>query len=127
MEQFFIDFAKAISPALQILISALAVTLAGQASAWLIKQSKIQTAKLSKEQQYLLELLVSSGVRAAEQMYQDSTTKRDYVFKLVDDALANSGITINSDAIWNAIEAEVYSQFTAEKIYQLSNAKTTQV
>jgi len=112
MQDFFAKFLEAISPALQILIQTLAVALAAQASAWFVK--KYQTAKmsLSTEQQYLLEIVVGSAIKAAEQIYDDSTEKREFAFSVAEKTLAGYGITMDIDVIYAMIETQVYSEFS---------------
>ncbi len=112
MQDFFAKFLEAISPALQILIQTLAVALAAQASAWFVK--KYQTAKmnLSTEQQYLLEIVVSGAIKAAEQIYDDGAEKRAFAFSVVEKTMKQYGVTMDIDVIYAMIEAQVYSQFS---------------
>jgi hypothetical protein len=114
MQQFFTHFLEAISPALQILIQSLAVALAAQASAWFVK--KYQTAKmsLSTEQQYLLEIVVGSAIKAAEQIYDNGDEKRDFAFATVEKTLQQYGITMDVDVIYAMIETQVYDSFTKQ-------------
>ena len=112
MEQLFLEFAEAISPALQVLFQALAAVLAAQLVAYARKVYQMKSAQLSQEQQYLLDLLVSSAVRAAEQMHQDGYTKREYAFSIVEAGLKRVGITLDADAIYAEIESAVFSKFT---------------
>lgn len=115
MNDFFIKFLEAISPALQILIQTLAVALAAQASAWFVK--KYQTAKLSlsTEQQYLLEVVVGSAIKAAEQIYDNGDEKRDFAFATVEKTLQQYGLTMDVDVIYAMIETQVYDSFTKKE------------
>ena len=112
MQEFFTKFLEAISPALQVLIQTLAVALAAQASAWFVK--KYQTAKLSlsTEQQYLLSVIVSSAVSAAEQIYTKGEDKRAYAFDVVEKTLKQYGITMDIDVIYAQIETQVFDTIT---------------
>ncbi len=110
--ELFKNFAEAISPALQVLLQTALVALAGQLSAWMYKSYQLKKADLSREQQYLLEIVVSSAVRAAEQVYEDGETKRKAAFSTAEKALANYGLKIDPSVIYAAIEAQVFSQFS---------------
>lgn len=105
------NFAEAISPALQVLIQTALVALAGQASAWMYKAYQLKKNDLSREQQYLLDIVVSSAVRAAEQVYTDGKDKRAAAFSTAEKALVGYGIKLDADVIYAEIEAQVYSNF----------------
>ena len=111
MEQFFIDFAEAISPAVQILLQGVFIALAAQLSAWLAKKYQVEKANLSTEQQYVLRLVVSSAIMAAEQLYTDSQEKRNYAFSIAEKALAQHGLMLDIDLIYSEIEAQVFKSF----------------
>jgi len=115
MQQFFTHFLEAISPALQILIQSLAVALAAQASAWFLKKYQGAKISLSQDQQYLLEIVVSSAVRAAEQMYSDSSEKRNAAFSIVEKTLKQYGLTMDVDVIYAMIETQVFDSFNKSK------------
>lgn len=114
MEQFFRDFAEAISPALQTLIVALVTALLGQASAWMAKQYQLQKSNLSQENQYLLDFFVIRAVKAVEQLYFDkpSEVKKAEAIAIVEKALAQYSINIDVDVISDAIEAAVFERFS---------------
>jgi hypothetical protein len=116
MNDFFLKFLEAISPALQILIQTLAVALAAQASAWFVK--KYQTAKmsLSTEQQYLLEIVVGSAIKAAEQIYDDGAEKREFAFSVVEKTLKQYGVAMDIDVIYAMIETQVYQEFEKQPL-----------
>lgn len=113
MEQFFIDFAEAISPALQTLLEAVLTLLAAQASAWMYKQYQHQRAQLDTQQQYFLDFIVGQAVRAAEQLYKEKkgAEKKAYVFGIVEKELAARGIKLDIDVLDAKIEAAVFAQF----------------
>ena len=111
MEQFFLDFAEAISPALQTLLQGLAAVIAAQIVAYVRKAYEDKVQSLNENQRYFLGLIVSSAVRAAEQVYSDGAEKRQYAFQVVEAALKRAGITLDVDVIYAEIEAQVFSNF----------------
>ena len=118
MEQLFIDFAEAISPALQTLLEALFALLAAQASAWMYKQYQVQRARLTSEQQYIVDFVVSQAIRAAEQMYKDKRgdEKKAYAIAIVEKELSARGLIIDIDPLEAKIEAAVFSHFAKPPI-----------
>lgn len=111
MQEFFVKFLEAISPALQVLIQTLAVALAAQASAWFVKKYQTAKANLSTEQQYFLGVIVGSAIKAAEQLYTDGAQKREYAFSIVEKTLKGYGITMDVDVIYAQIESQVFDSF----------------
>ena len=111
MQEFFVKFLEAISPALQVLIQTLAVALAAQASAWFVKKYQTAKANLSTEQQYFLGVIVGSAIKAAEQIYTDGDAKRAYAFMIVEKTLKQYGITMDVDVIYAQIESKVFDSF----------------
>ena len=111
MQEFFVKFLEAISPALQVLIQTLAVALAAQASAWFVKKYQTAKANLSTEQQYFLGVFVGSAIKAAEQIYTDGDAKRAYAFMIVEKTLKQYGITMDVDVIYAQIESKVFDSF----------------
>ena len=107
ISQLLKDFAEAISPAVQVLFQAILVGLSAQVSAWLYKTYQLKKNELSREQQYLLELVVSNAVHAAEQILVDGVHKRAYAFSVVEKSLSQYGLNIDIDVIYSAIESEV--------------------
>lgn len=116
MNDFFLKFLEAISPALQILIQTLAVALAAQASAWFVKRYQIAKMSLSTEQQYLLEVVVGSAIKAAEQIYDNGDEKRDFAFSIVEKTLQQYGLSLDVDVIYAMIETQVYDSFTKKEL-----------
>ena len=105
------NFAEAISPALQVLIQTALVALAGQLSAWMYKSYQLKKNELSREQQYLLEIVVSAAVRAVEQVYTDGQDKREEAFGIAKKALEGYGVKLDPATIYAQIETQVFSQF----------------
>lgn len=113
MNQLFIDFAAAISPALQTLLEGVLVILASQAVAWLHQKYQDQRAQLSDRNQWALDFIIAQSVRAAEQLYRDGNgeAKKAYVYKIVEKELATRGLTLDFDVLDARIEAAVYNEF----------------
>jgi hypothetical protein len=111
--ELFKNFAEAISPALQVLLQAAFVALAGQLSAWMYKAYQEKAASLSSEHQYILSVVVAAAVRSAEQLYSDGKQKRSHAFSIAEKALNNYGIKLDVDVIYAEIEAQVYQEFGA--------------
>jgi len=107
ISQLLKDFAEAISPAVQVLFQAILVGLSAQVSAWLYKTYQLKKNELSREQQYLLELVARNAVHAAEQVLVDNADRRAYAFDAVERQLKQYGLVIDIDVIYSAIEAEV--------------------
>lgn len=114
MEQFFTDFFTAISPALQTLLQALALALIAQAVQYTRAKYLEAKASLSSEQKYILELVVSSAIRAAEQLYSDSAQKRKYAMDTAEVYLKAYGIVLDLDIIAAEVEAQVFNLKTID-------------
>lgn len=110
MEQFFIDFFEVISPALQALLQSVTVAAIGMLVAWVKAKYDTERAKLSGEQRYILDLIVASAVKAAEQVKDDGAGKLAYAFDIAEKALKQYGLTVDIDVLYSAIEAEVFDQ-----------------
>ena len=107
MEQFFKDFFVQISPALQTLLVSIVTLATGMATAWLKSKWDVEKVNLSAQQQYLLRLVVSAAVDAANQVKVDNKEKLAYAFDVAEKALAGYGVTVDIDVIYAAIEAQV--------------------
>lgn len=113
MEQFskfLYDFFVAISPALQVLLQSVFAALAGVATAYVAKVYQTQKAKLSQEQQALLEIVVGKAVEAAEQVGKSGEDKLVYAFDTVEKTLVGYGVTVDVDVIYAMIEAKVFNK-----------------
>ena len=108
MEQLFLDFAEAISPALQTLLQALAVILAAQLVAYARKVYQVKSAQLTQEQRYIVDVIMASAVRTAEQVYSDNIEKLRHATTVAETALKRAGIHLDIDEIVSAVEAQVY-------------------
>jgi hypothetical protein len=106
--QFLTDFFVAISPALQTLLQAVVVALAGVITAWVTKLYQTQKTKLSLGQQEILDLVVANAVVAAQQVAKTGEEKLAYSFDIAEKALARYGITVDADVIYAMIEAKVF-------------------
>lgn len=114
MEQFFTDFLTAISPALQTLLQALVLALIAQAVQYVRAKYLEAKAILSSEQKYILEMVVSSAIRAAEQLYTDSGAKRAYAIATAEKHLKAYGIVLDLEIIAAEIEAQVFGLQTID-------------
>ena len=108
MEKFFVEFAQAISPALQTLLQALAAALVAQAIQYVRAKYLEAKAGMTTDQQYVLSLVVSSAVRAAEQAYKDNEAKKAYALMTAEKQLKAYGIILDLDIIAAEIEAQVF-------------------
>lgn len=111
MEQILKDFAHAISPALTELIKGVLLLLVLQAIAWVKAKSVAVKSSMTTDQQWWVETLAGTAVRAAQQIYTDNADKREYAFDYVERELSKAGIEMDVDSIYALIEAEVFRQF----------------
>jgi hypothetical protein len=111
MEDILKDFAQAISPALTELIKGVLLLLVWQIVAWVKAKSNAVKASMTTDQQWWLESLAGTAVKAAQQLYDDNEQKRDYAFDYIERELKKVGLEMDVDSIWALIEAEVYRQF----------------
>lgn len=111
--KIFLDFAQAVSPALQTLLEAVFVALASAASAYMYKLYQTQRAKLSSDQQFLIDQVVSVSIRAVEQMYgsYNGDEKKAAALAIAEKTLAGYGLNIELDTLSAQIESAVYSHF----------------
>jgi hypothetical protein len=110
MEQIFLSFAEAVSPALQVLLEAVLIALAATLTAWAKAKYGETRASMGHEQQYFLDLITRTAVTAAEQLYTDNAEKREYAIRVVTESLAGYGIKLDLLTIAAAIEAEVFAK-----------------
>ena len=108
MEKLFIEFAEAISPALQVLLQALAAALVAQLVQYVRAKYGEAKASMSSEQQYILEMVVASAIRSAEQLYGDGATKKAYALSTAEKYLKAYGIILDLDIIAAEIEGQVF-------------------
>lgn len=115
MEQFFLDFFEAISPALQALLISVFTALVGYATAWVKKQVDLLKAKLTREQQVILEILATKAVSAAEQIYKSdqSQEKKAFAIAFLERNLEQIGLTVDFDTIVAEIESAVFNELPA--------------
>lgn len=104
------NFATDISPALQELLTAVAVWLVAQVTMYFREQYKLRKAELSREHQYILEIIAQNAVQAAEQLYDSNEAKRAHAISIVEQALAKYGINLDLDVVVSAIESAVFSK-----------------
>lgn len=110
MEQFFLDFAEAISPALQTLLISLLSALVAYVIAFVKKQADLLKAKLTQEQQVIFEILAEKAVSAAEQIYksEESQEKKQFAIQYLERNLEKLGLSVDFDTIVAEIESAVF-------------------
>lgn len=112
MEAIFKDFLEAISPALQTLIVTLVTVLLGQLTLYLKTQYGLAKAKLSTEQQLLLDILAERAVQTVEQLYNSApnVVKRDNAIEIIEATLEKAGLSVDANAVLEAVEAQVFKK-----------------
>lgn len=107
-----LDF-QFIGQLLQALILAIVPVLAGAGVRWLVAKGNVEKAKLTVEQQYMLETFVKTAIYAAEQMkfagYIDN--KLDWAESQVQTWCDRNKILISVPEIRVAIESAVFTEF----------------
>jgi hypothetical protein len=113
--KLFLDFAEAISPALQVFLQTALVALASAGAAWVAKKFQTEKTKLSQEQQYLVSTVAGVAVKAVEQMYKsyDGDAKKAAALEIAEKTLAGYGVVLDLDVLSAAIESEVLNQFNS--------------
>lgn len=108
----------AISQALQTLVLAVAVPLAGFAARWLNSKAEYEKSLLTEQQQWALETFIKTLVYAAEQINLRGTIidKYQWVESYVEDWLLSRNINIDADEIRVQIEAIVAQELNMHKI-----------
>ena len=111
MEQYFTDFFLAISPALNVLLQSVFVAIGGLLAAYVKKQIDLARASLTANEQYALDLFITMGVRAAQQIYaeKDGAGKKAYVMELAENYVAQVGLLIDFEALDAKVEAAVFN------------------
>lgn len=110
MEQFFRDFALAISPALNVLLQSVFAALAGLAAVWIKNQIDLARQRLTADQEYAFDLFIGMAVRAAQQIYdeKDGEGKKDYVVSMAESYALKAGFVIDGEELEAKIEAAVF-------------------
>lgn len=106
-----------LSNSLQFVLVIVLPVLAGAATAWLIKQYKVQSAKLDQETQTTLNWIASTAVRAAEQekvagLIDD---KLERATAIVQSELEQRNIKLDLKVIETYIQAAVWGEFNKAK------------
>lgn len=104
-----------ISAALQNLLVALLVPCAGFLARWLLVQGNFAKAKLSNEQEYMLNMTIKIFVYAAEQLKVANaiSNKFDYVIERVGVWLIARNISMDFEELRARIEAVVKQEFNS--------------
>ena len=102
-----------ISQLLQSLVLATVPVLGGMAAKWIAAKVSVERAKLTNEQNYIVDALIRTAIFAAEQLKvsEQIDNKFDYAFSMVDNWLTARGISMDFDEIRARIEAEVKQSF----------------
>lgn len=102
-----------ISQLLQSLVLATVPVLGGMAAKWFSAKVSVERAKLTNEQNYIVDALIRTAIFAAEQLKvsEQIDNKFDYAFSMVDNWLTARGISLGFDEIRARIEAEVKQSF----------------
>ena len=114
MEQILRDFAEAISPALQTLLEAAFVVIAGQISLWLKQQYDLKRSELGDKERWYLDNLVEIGIMAAEQLYEsgEGDKKKAYALEFVEKQAEKVSLKIDLDVVAAMVEAKVHEYFS---------------
>lgn len=110
--QLLLDFAEAISPALNILLESALVYLAARGAAWL-------NQKYQDNRNENLDLLILVAVKAAEQIYgaKQGEEKKRYALGLVQNEAEKLGLKIDVFLLSAKIEAAVMEEFNFGRDY----------
>lgn len=101
---------------LETLLLGLAPVLAAAVTGWVAVKIRVALEELKneyKEQWWILELVATTAVQAAEQANLAGLIKdkKAYALSIVEAALAEHGFAIDLDVIDAAVEAAVWSEF----------------
>lgn len=107
-----------ISQALQALLMAVIVPLAGFAARWLKSKAEYEKSLLTEQQQWALETFIKTLVYAAEQINLRGAIvdKYQWVESYVEEWLLDRNINISADEIRAQIEATVAQELNMRKI-----------
>lgn len=102
---------------LELVIVPLVLGVIGLAGAWLMQKIKEARAKLTNEQNWIIDNVIDSAVLAAEQvgLNEEITDKQIYAIDVAEKALASRGIKLELDEIVARIEAAVFAQFNRNR------------
>jgi len=101
---------------LETLLLGLAPVLAAAVTGWVAVKIRVALEELKneyKEQWWILELVATTAVKAAEQAQLAGLVegKKKYALAVVEAALAERGFVIDLDVIDAAVEAAVWEEF----------------
>jgi len=115
----FLDFVSVfLQQVLEIVIPVLATALAGLVIAWLTQVINNIKAKLTANQQWIIEEIVSTAVMAAEQvgLTQLALDKKQYALGVAENWLAVKGIKLDLGILDAMIEAAVLDEFNRRRV-----------
>lgn len=102
---------------LEVVLPVLATALAGLAIAWITKLINDVKARLTEDQEWIINQAIDAAVLAAEQIDLKGTVinKKDYALQVAMQWLSLKGIKINLNILDARIEAAVFDQFNRDK------------
>lgn len=105
-----------------LLIQALVPVAVGFLIVWLKRQTALVQSKLTDQQWKLLNSVVDSAVQVAEQsglagyIANEAQEKKAYAVNYAKKVLAEYGLTVDLDILYDAIESAVLQNFNWDKI-----------
>ena len=113
---------------LEVVLPVLATALAGLAIAWITKLINDVKARLTEDQEWIINQAIQAAVLAAEQtgLRESAVEKKQYAIQVATQWLAMKGIHLDLNVLDARIEAAVYDQFNREKsdLEKTANAGT---
>jgi type II secretory pathway pseudopilin PulG len=125
----WLDFASAfLQKFLEVVLPVLATALAGLAIAWITKLINDVKARLTEDQEWIINQAIDAAVLAAEQIDLKGVVidKKDYALQVAMQWLSLKGIKLNLNILDARIEAAVFDQFNRNKadLSKTANAGT---
>ena len=114
----WLDFLSAfLQKFLEVVLPVLATALAGLAIAWITKLINDIKARLTEDQEWIINQAIEAAVLAAEQIDLKGVVidKKDYALQVAMQWLSLKGIKINLNILDARIEAAVFDQFNRDK------------
>jgi hypothetical protein len=114
----WLDFLSAfLQKFLEVVLPVLATALAGLAIAWITKLINDVKARLTEDQEWIINQAIEAAVLAAEQIDLKGVVidKKDYALQVAMQWLSLKGIKINLNILDARIEAAVFDQFNRDR------------
>mgnify|MGYP005819080247 CR=1 FL=1 len=102
---------------LEVVLPVLATALAGLAIAWITKLINDVKARLTEDQEWIINQAIKAAVLAAEQIDLKGVVidKKDYALQVAMQWLSLKGINLNLNILDARIEAAVFDQFNRDR------------